>query len=137
METFWRKVIWSMIVNKMQYCTITLKLGKCLAQKLHRFWVCWLSSTWIVLNNWSLSTSVDLPDQELLSSKKSPTWNFAKHFSHVWSVIAPSPNTTQILFVLQLRFYLSWNNKASHGKKVAFSSIFNIQIATQKFTFCQ
>ena len=38
------------------------------------------------------------------------------------------------IFTFQLHFLLSWNNKAYYPKNVLFSSIFNIKVATQKFT---
>ena len=62
-----------------------------------------------------LSTSTGLPDCGALSSEKSPAWNFTNHFWHIRSVTAPSPYTAQTIFVFQLYFYLSWNNKAEYA----------------------
>ena len=47
--------------------------------------------------------------------------NFTNHFWYIWLVTAPSQYTAQIFScVFKLHFYLSWNNKASCAKNVAF-----------------
>ena len=51
----------------------------------------WLFSINVLI--WSLPTSTGLLDHGALSSKKSPARNFANHFWHIQSVIAPSPYT--------------------------------------------
>ena len=53
---------------------------------------------------------ISLPDHGASSSKKTPAQNFANYFWHIWSVMAPSSYTAQI-FVFQLCFDLSWNDK--------------------------
>ena len=70
----------------------------------------WLFS--INVSIWSLSTSTGLLNHGASSSEKSAARNFAKHFSHVQSVTAPSPYTAQIYFFCILVAFFPWNNKA-------------------------
>ena len=97
----------------------------------------WLYS--INVSIWSLSISSVLPHHGTSSSsQKSPAWNFTKHFWCVRSVTTPPPHTAQIFFFFwhfSWRFYLSWNKKNIICWKCHISSsIFNIKMATQKFT---
>ena len=83
----------------------------------HMLWH-WLFSVNVL--TWLLSTSSGLPYRGAMSSEKSSVRNFTNHFWHVLSVTEPSPHTAQFFFACQLHFYLSWNNKVSYAKKVAY-----------------
>ena len=71
--------------------------------------------------------------REALSSEKSPSWNITNHFWHIRSVTAPSPHAAQIFFYVSVFTFLEIINIICR-KCCFFSSLFNITMATQKFT---
>ena len=96
-------------------------------------WVCWLFSVNVLI--WLLSTSTSLPDHGVSPSEITPARNVASCFWHVQSVPAPSLYTAQLFFWVSVAFlpFLKWQNIECQ-KILLFPSIFNIKIATQKFT---
>ena len=89
---------------------------------------------------WSLSTSAGLPDWGASSSKKSLAWNFGNHFWHTQSITSPytSPYLLQTLhksffFFLHFCCIFTFLEIIQHNM-LLFPSIFNIKMATQKFT---
>ena len=81
---------------------------------------------------------VGLPDCWASSNQKSPVWDLTNHFWHIQSVIAPSPYSAQIFVHTHVCFscIFTFLEIIKHNMPWYFfsSSIFNIKIATQKFT---
>ena len=96
-------------------------------------WVCWLFSTNVLI--WLLSTSISLPDHGASPNDVSPARNVASHFWQGQSVTAPCPYMAQIFF-LDFSCIFTFLEIIKHKIQniLPFPSIFNIKIATQKFT---